>query len=247
MKRRNGLTRRSFVTRVTGGGIVMSGGAIPLLGSDALAFAQSGCTDRDPTPNRSTRDPGGQGVGCANTTAPGQTPYSGCSDNDPTDDYQRGRHCGAPGAGGTNAPGQGPYSGCSDSDPTDDFQRGRTCAPRGGSGTAAPSGCSDSDPTDPARNGRNCGGSGSGSGSGSAGGAYQTGRRERRYEVCWVDHPSRGDNECNIQTYSEWQTTWSDGRVEYDTSESLSRRAEMTARGYTARSHRMIVNEWVGQ
>ena len=76
------------------------------------------------------------------------------------------------------------------------------------------------------------------------GGAHQTGRRERRYEVCWVDHPSRSNEECNIQTYSEWAVTWSDGRVEYDLAESQRRHAEMTARGYTARWHRMLVNEW---
>ena len=62
--------------------------------------------------------------------------------------------------------------------------------------------------------------------------------------MCWVDHPNRSNAECNIQTYSEWQTTWSDGRVEYDTAEAARRRAEMEARGYTARWHRMIVNEW---
>lgn len=74
--------------------------------------------------------------------------------------------------------------------------------------------------------------------------AYQTGRRERRYEVCWVDHPSRSNAECNMQTYSEWAITWSDGRVDYDAAESQRRQAEMVARGYTARGHRMIVNEW---
>ena len=47
-----------------------------------------------------------------------------------------------------------------------------------------------------------------------------------------------------MQTYSEWAVTYSDGRVEYDTAESLRRRAEMETRGYTARWHRMLVNEW---
>ena len=62
--------------------------------------------------------------------------------------------------------------------------------------------------------------------------------------MCWVDHPNRSNDDCNIQTHSEWAFTWSDGRVEYDTAESQRRRAEMEARGYTARWHRMIVNEW---
>jgi hypothetical protein len=127
-----------------------------------------------------------------------------------------------------------------DRDPGDPIGRGRGGGGGGNAGNAGRSGCSDSDPTDPGGNGRNCGGSASGGG----GNAHQTGRRERRYEVCWVDHPSRSNDDCNIQTYSEWATTWSDGRVEYDTAESARRRAEMEARGYTARWHRMVVNEW---
>ena len=146
-------------------------------------------------------------------------PQTGCSDSDPTDPGGRGRNC-------QNRP----QTGCSDTDPTDPIGAGRSCADR------PQTGCSDSDPTDPGGRGRNCGGN--------RGDVYQTGRRERRYEVCWVDHPSRSNDECNIQTYSEWAITYSDGRVEYDTSESAARRAEMERRGYTARWHRMIVNDW---
>ncbi len=146
---------------------------------------------------------------------------SGVTDSDPSDPVGRGRG----GSGG------GTRSGFTDGDPSDPAGNGR-------GGTA--SRCSDSDPTDPGGSGRNCGTTHSGGG----GDAYQTGRRERRYEVCWVDHPSRTDAECNIQTYSEWAITWSDGRVEYETAESQNRHAEMTARGYTARWHRMLVNEW---
>ena len=60
--------------------------------------------------------------------------------------------------------------------------------------------------------------------------------------MCWVDHPSRSDEDCNIQTYSEWRTDFSDGHHEYDTSEAMARRAEMERRGYTARWHRIIVD-----
>jgi hypothetical protein len=140
---------------------------------------------------------------------------SGITDRDPSDPIGNGRG----GAG---------RSGFTDRDPSDPIGNGR-----GGSG-----GCSDHDPSDPGGSGRSCGGTRGGDS------AYQTGRRERRYEVCWVDHPSRTNAECNMQTYSEWQITWSDGRVEHDTAESARRRAEMEARGYTARWHRMIVNEW---
>ena len=123
-------------------------------------------------------------------------------------------------------------SGCSDSDPLsrggDPGGQGRNCANR------PRTGCSDSDPTDPGGRGRNCGGN--------RGDVYPTGRRERRYEVCWVDHPSRSDDDCNIQTYSEWATTYSDGHTEYDTSEAMARRAEMERRGYSARWHRIIVD-----
>lgn len=48
-------------------------------------------------------------------------------------------------------------------------------------------------------------------------------------------------------TYSEWQTIWSDGRVDYDTQERDRQVASMQARGYSARWHRMIVNDWTGQ
>ena len=165
-------------------------------------------------------DPVGRGRGGTRT---------GVTDGDPSDPVGNGRG-GSPGR-----------SGYTDSDPTDPVGTGR------GTGGSR-SGCSDRDPSDPGGNGRTCGGTHSDPGSGGGGGsAYQTGRRERRYEVCWVDHPSRTNEECNIQTYSEWQTTWSDGRVEYDTAESARRRAEMEARGYTARWHRFVVNEWVGQ
>jgi hypothetical protein len=148
---------------------------------------------------------------------------SGITDSDPSDPVGRGR-------GGSTS-----RTGVTDRDPTDPSGNGR-----GGTGTR--SGCSDSDPTDPGGDGRNCGSSHGGGGGG--GGAYATGRRERRYEVCWVDHPSRSNDECNLQIYSEWAITYSDGRVEYDTAESIRRRAEMEARGYTARWHRMLVNEW---
>jgi len=148
---------------------------------------------------------------------------SGCTDADPLsrggDPGGRGRHC------------QGrPRTGCSDRDPSDPGGSGRNC-------TAA-QGCSDSDPSDPAGRGRSCGSTGGNDG------VYATGRRERRYQVCWVDHPNRTNDECNMQIYSEWAITYSDGRVEYDVEESRRRRAEMIQRGYTARFHQMIVNEW---
>ncbi|HEV2865758.1 MAG TPA: hypothetical protein VGX37_04530 [Allosphingosinicella sp.] len=154
---------------------------------------------------------------------------SGVTDSDPGDPVGNGR-------GGTR-------SGVTDGDPSDPYGNGRGGS---GAGTQGRSGCSDTDPTDPGGNGRNCGGR-AGDVGGGGGGAYQTGRHERRYEVCWVDDPSRTNDECNMQTYSEWQTTWSDGRVEYDVAEAHARQAEMTARGYTARGHRMLVNDWVGQ
>lgn len=196
-------------------GAAVTGGALAVFGSEAGAMQ---VTDADPG------DPVGRGRGGTR---------SGVTDRDPSDASGRGR-----GGSGGNA-----RTGVTDGDPTDPVGHGR-------GGSAARSGCSDSDPSDPSGNGRSCrsgGGSGtsdSGHGQGQNGAAYQTGRRERRYEVCWVDHPSRSNDECNMQTYSEWATTWSDGRVEYDTSESQLRHAEMTARGYTARWHRMTVNEW---
>src|SRR5687767_5408928 len=148
---------------------------------------------------------------------------TGITDRDPSDPAGRGR-------GGSGA---ATRTGVTDGDPTDPVGHGR-------GGTSARSGCSDSDPTDPGGNGRNCGTRNGGSSSG----AHATGRRERRYEVCWVDHPSRSNDECNLQIYSEWAITYSDGRVEYDTAESVRLHAEMQARGYTARWHRMLVNEW---
>jgi hypothetical protein len=143
-------------------------------------------------------------------------PQTGCSDRDPTDPTGSGRNCTSQ-----------PQTGCSDSDPTDPSRSGRNCVATG---------CSDSDPTDRSGSGRNCGGTSRGQD------VYQTGRRERRYQVCWVDHPSRTNDECNMQTYSEWAITYSDGHTEYDTAEAMRRRAEMEARGYTARYHQMIVD-----
>lgn len=157
----------------------------------------------------------------------------GCTDSDPApprgDPGGRGRRCTTP------TPTPTPTTGCSDSDPSpprgDPGGRGRRCT----TPTPTPTtGCSDNDPTDPGGRGRNCGGI--------TDGAYPTGRRERRTEVCWVDHPSRSNAECNMQTYTEWMTTYSDGRVVYDTADADRRKAEMTARGYTARWHRILVN-----
>ena len=162
---------------------------------------------------------GGAAAGSLGLVSGSASGAQGCSDTDP---ISRG---GDPGGRGVRCRDQ-PQTGCSDSDPTDPGGRGRNCQNR-------PQGCSDSDPTDPIGRGRNCG---------SRDGVYQTGRRERRYEVCWVDHPSRSDDECNIQTYSEWATTYSDGHTEYDTAEAMARRAEMERRGYTARWHRILVD-----
>ncbi len=151
---------------------------------------------------------------------------SGCTDADP---LSRG---GDPGGQGRHCQGR-PRTGCSDGDPSDPGGAGRNCTP-------GAQGCSDSDPSDPSGRGQRCGNANNGGNNG----AYATGRRERRYQVCWVDHPSRSNNECNMQTYSEWAITYSDGRVEYELDESRRRQAEMTQRGYTARFHQMIVNEW---
>jgi hypothetical protein len=214
MKLKRKLSRRSFLATVTGA--VATGGALAAFGGEAGALQ---VTDSDPG------DPVGRGRGGSSR--------SGITDRDPTDPSGRGR-------GGSGRSG---HTGVTDGDPNDPIGSGR-------GGGAARSGCSDSDPTDPGGNGRSCG-SGRGTGTGDPGhgqgqgeAAYQTGRRERRYEVCWVDHPSRTNEECNVQTYSEWAVTYSDGRVEYETAESQGRQAEMTARGYTARWHRMLVNEW---
>jgi hypothetical protein len=194
------------------------GGSALAGGAFATLGSEAGATQ---TTDSDPSDPVGRGRGGTS---------GGTTDRDPSDPVGRGR-------GGTSTPG----TGFTDNDPTD----------RGGHGTgrSARSGCSDRDPSDPSANGRGCrtqGNSGT-TDSGTTASPYQTGRRERRYEVCWVDHPNRTNEECNMQTYSEWQTTWSDGRVEYDTSESAARRAEMEGRGYTARWHRMTVNDWVGQ
>lgn len=160
---------------------------------------------------------------------------SGCTDRDPApprgDPSGRGRNCTATPTP-TPTP---PPTGCSDSDSgagSDPGGRGRNCASRPNTG------CSDSDSgsgSDPGGRGRSC--------NGGDNGRYVTGRRERRYEVCWVDSPNRSNDECNMQTYSEWATTYSDGRVEYDTAEADARKASMTSRGYTARWHR-ILQDW---
>lgn len=153
-----------------------------------------------------------------------------CTDSDPSpprgDPGGRGRNC-------RNAPPPPPTTGCSDSDTgsgADPGGRGRRCSPQ-----APVTGCSDRDPSDPSSRGRTCGGQRDGD-------AYPTGRRERTYEVCWVDHPGRSNDECNMQTYTEWATTYSDGRTVYDTAEADARKAEMMRRGYTARSHRILQN-----
>jgi hypothetical protein len=226
MKPKRTISRRSFLATVSGAAV--AGGGLVAIGGEAGA-AQ--VTDSDPS------DPVGRGRG---------GPRSGVTDRDPGDPISRGR----------GSTGGGTRSGVTDSDPSDPIGNGRgrgggNSARTGltdsdpsdpvGNGRTGRSGCSDSDPSDPGGNGRSCR---TGGGGGGGGGPHQTGRRERRYEVCWVDHPNRSNDDCNMQTYSEWQTTWSDGRVEYDTAESQRRRAEMEARGYTARWHRMLVNEW---
>ncbi len=230
MKPSRPVSRRSFLATVAGSAV--TGGALLTVHGRAGAGqvtdsdpgdpvghgrgGGTGVTDGDPS------DPVGRGRGGGATDS-----GTGVTDGDPSDPVGRGRG----GSGGTR-------SGFTDRDPTDPIGRGR-----GGGGTA--SGCSDRDPTDPGGGGRNCGTTHGGGGGGGGGGeAYPTGRRERRYEVCWVDHPSRTNEECNLQTYSEWAVTYSDGRIEYETAESAQRRAEMEARGYTARWHRMLVNEW---
>ena len=119
---------------------------------------------------------------------------SGCSDADP---ISRG---GDPGGQGRNCQGR-PRTGCSDGDPSDPGGSGRNCTP-------GAHGCSDSDPSDPSGRGQRCGNANNGND-----GAYATGRRERRYQVCWVDHPNRSNDECNMQTYSEWAITYSDERA----------------------------------
>jgi hypothetical protein len=151
MRRRMGVTRRSFVGRVTGG-VMLSGSSMILLASDAGAFQTTGCSDSDPT------DPGGNGRHC---TPAG--PLSGCSDQDPGDPSGRGRHC----TGQTGNP-------CTDRDPTDSTGRGRNCgggavqppAPptppgdtSGYRGNVNATGCSDSDGGanyDRSGYGRNC-------------------------------------------------------------------------------------------
>ncbi len=219
MKPKRSISRRSFLATVAGS--ALGGGALFAVRGEAAALQT---TDSDPS------DPVGRGRGGR----------GGVTDSDPTDPVGRGRgrsgRTGVTDRGPTDPIGNGRggsgRTGATDRDPTDPIGNGR-----GGNRGGARSNCSDNDPSDPVGNGRNCR-------SGGGGDAYQTGRRERRYEVCWVDHPNRSNDECNMQTYSEWQITWSDGRVEHDTAESQRRRAEMEARGYTARWHRMLVNEW---
>jgi len=231
MKRNRKLSRRSFLatvagSAVAGGGLLASqAGALQTTDRDPSDLVGrgrgggSGVTDRDPS------DPVGRGRG---GNRGGSTQRSGVTDSDPGDPIGGGR-------------GTGTRSGLTDSDPSDPVGNGT-----GNRAVERSRRCSDSDPGDPVGGGRNCRSpqDGGTTGSGTTQSAHQTGRRERRYEVCWVDHPSRSNDDCNIQTYSEWQITWSDGRVEHDTAESARRRAEMEARGYTARWHRFIVNEW---
>ena len=134
---------------------------------------------------------------------------SDCSDSDPISNG------GDPGGRGRNCQSR-PRTGCSDRDPSDPGGRGRNC-------TAAAHRLQRQRSLRSERPGRRCGEATQ------QNGAYATGRRERRYQVCWVDHPSRSNDECNMQTYSEWAITYSDGRVEYDTGESQRRQAEMTS------------------
>ncbi len=217
MKQLPKVSRRSFLATVAGGAM-----GATMLSDTASAATTQGCTDRDPAPP--SGDPGGRGRNCTSTPTPTPT---GCSDSDSgagADPGGRGRNCRST-----------PQTGCSDTDSgsgSDPGGRGRTCQSR------PQTGCSDSDSgsgADPGGRGRNCGTRRNDD-------TYVTGRRERTYEVCWVDHPSRSNDECNIQTYTEWAITYSDGRVEYDTAEADARKAEMTRRGYTARSHRILQN-----
>lgn len=167
----------------------------------------------------------GVAIGSSFVATSGRAAAQGCTDSDPSPPR------GDPGGQGRNCANR-PQTGCSDSDSGasgDPGGRGRNCRPQG-----PVSGCSDRDPSDPTGRGRNCGGNRDG---------QPTGRRERTYEVCWVDSPSRRDDECNIQTYTEWATTYSDGRTIYDTAEADARKAEMQRRGYTARWHR-ILQDW---
>ncbi|MFN3726114.1 MAG: hypothetical protein ACK4SZ_07385 [Allosphingosinicella sp.] len=204
------------VTRRSFFSIVAGGAAAGSLG--LVSGSASGAQGcSDTDPLSRGGDPGGQGRHCRNL------PQTGCSDSDPTDPGGRGRNCQSR-----------PQTGCSDTDPTDPVGAGRTCQNR------PHTGCTDRDPTDPGGRGRNCAGGGASSD------AYPIGRRERRYEVCWVDHPSRSNDECNLQIYSEWATTYSDGSVRYDTTEAMARRGQMERSGYTARWHRMLVDEWRG-
>ena len=170
---------------------------------------------------------GGAAVGSLALVSGSASGAQGCSDSDP---LSRG---GDPGGQGRTCHNR-PRTGCSDADPTDPGGAGRNCQNR------PHTGCTDADPTDPGGSGRNC------AGGGATQDAYPVGRRERRYEVCWVDHPSRSDDDCNVQTYSEWATLYSDGSVRYDTAEAMARRAEMERSGYTARWHRMVVDDWRG-
>lgn len=215
MKQRPKLSRRSFLATVAGAAT----GAVLTATGDAHAAFQNGCTDRDPPPP--SGDPGGRGRNCTNQPPP--PPSTGCSDSDSGPGAD-------PGGSGRNCRNE-PTTGCSDSDTgrgADPGGRGRNCS------SQPQTGCSDSDPSDPSGRGRTCRGGPVG---------REIGRRERRYEVCWVDDPGRSDDECNIQTYSEWATTYDDGRVIYDTAEADGRKAEMIRRGYTARWHRML-QDW---
>ena len=227
MKPTRQVNRRSFLHQVAGGAAL--GGTLGLV-SSSEAFAVQ-VTDCD---SGAGADPGGRGTG--------RRPRTGVTDSDSGAAADPGG-CGRGGTRSTDPGSHQQQTGYTDSDPTD-----RVGSGRGGTGSRQHTGVTDRDSgagADPAGSGRGGGTTRNGGGSGSSD-AYQTGRYERRYEVCWVDHPSRTNDECNLQIYSEWQTVWSDGRVEYDAAEAHRRHAEMTGRGYTARWHRMLVNEWVG-
>lgn len=223
MTPRRRISRRSFLSLVAGSA---AAGSLATVSGSSHAETAQGCTDRDPSPPRG--DPAGRGRNCRGTTSPTDTGRpSGCSDSDTganADPGGRGRRC-SPAS-----------TGCSDSDSganADPGGRGRRCS-------QVTTGCSDSDSganADPGGRGRRCGGNDG------RNGATPTGRRERTYEICWVDPGSRSGG-CNWQTYTDWRTTYSDGSVVDDTAASDARKAEMRRRGYTAGNTRTIVNDW---
>jgi hypothetical protein len=110
------LSRRSFVSMVTGGAVA---GSLGLVGGDAEAAVLQGCSDSDPI--GSGGDPGGRGRRCANQ------PQTGCSDTDSGSG-------GDPGGRGVRCANR-PVTGCSDSDRgsgSDPGQRGTRCGPGNG-------------------------------------------------------------------------------------------------------------------